>query len=256
VDENFLVQILDSWPRLWRLLFVLAIVLLAISGAVILVLEFLPTQVGELQFSIGDSHVVLKQPTKNGDTFLFVVSPQGWNQTGIQIKDGDAVNILAGGKIHIDLSGLEAALEARRKAERRISDSNLVKPGNAPEDYHTDAEKKDIEDFWEWSGPEGVTPDQMKERAKGERHNRSVLPNQPYGVLTGAFFDSDDPPETISQALVAAAFPIGNRWRQKATAKRSGFLYLTVNDVLYKPGPQLFFVDNLGHFYVKIEVSK
>jgi hypothetical protein len=64
VDDNFLVQTLDSWPRLSRLLLALTIILLIVAGAVILVLKFLPTQVGELQFSIGDSHVALKQATK------------------------------------------------------------------------------------------------------------------------------------------------------------------------------------------------
>jgi hypothetical protein len=196
-----------------------------------------------------------------------VVSPQGWNQTGIQVKDGDTFDILAGGRVHIDLSGLNAALEARRKAELRIRDNNLVKPGTAPEDYYTEDEKTHIGDAWDWYGPEGVSPEQMAKRANGERHNRSVLPKEPYGMLTGAFFDSDQSPDRIGQQLVAAAFPIGKHWKQKATAKKSGFLYLTVNDVLYNPKcpaapqdcpapPQLFFVDNLGHFYVKIEVSK
>jgi len=254
-NDHFVIQILDSWPRLAKLLLVLLAVVATVWLAAISVLRALPPQAGEVQFGIGESRVLIKQPTKNGESSLLVVSPQAWNRTGIQIKEGDVFTIEAAGRIHIDLSGLVNSLEARRAAEARIKLAGVRRPGTTPEDYYTPKEIKAIRDTWDWSGPDGVPKELMDSRSIPERRAKSIRPEEPYGELVGAFDNSDDDPDKFSSRLATSAFKIGKHHTEKATAKSNGFLYLAVNDVQYAPGPQIFFMDNVGAFYVKVEVS-
>jgi hypothetical protein len=261
---HVILQILDSWARLLKLLLIVVAIFATAWLAVITILKTLPSETNEVQFGIGQSRILLKQSAKGTESSLLVMSPQGWNRTAIQIKDGDSFKIQAGGKIHIDLTGLQRVLELRRKAEQRIGDdikkgTIVLQPGETPEDHYNSDEIDQMTKIWAWSGPEGVTDEEMATLSDPARRNRCILRGQPYGVLVGAFSDYNEDPDPkkndLSRQLAQAAFRVGGYYERRANAKSNGYLYLTVNDVLYEPKPQLFFMDNIGAFYVKIEVQ-
>jgi len=257
--EHVILQILDSWPRLLRLLLIMVATFAMAWLAVILILRALPPETNEVQFGIGESRILLKQTTKSGESSLLVVSPQGWNRTAIQIKEGETFKIQAAGKIHIDLTGLDKAMEARWKAEDRITRAGGPPPGKTPEDIYAPEDIAAMTDTWAWSGPEGVPKEEMARRSLKARRERTILPGLPYGVLVGAFNDRNEDPDAdndLVRQLATSAFRVGSDLEQKSTAKSNGYLYLTVNDVQYAPVPQLFFMDNIGAFYVKVEVQR
>ena len=110
---------------------------------------------------------------------------------------------------------------------------------------------------WPWCGPDGASVDAMA-KADPQGRKRSILPAEPYGVLIGAFSDKDAEPDEhadLAGQLASAAFRVGSKYEKKATEKSSGYLYFTVNDVQYGPSPDLFFVDNIGTYYVDVDVS-
>jgi hypothetical protein len=257
-NDHVILQILDSWPRLLRLLLIMAAIFAIVWLSVISILRALPAETSEVQLGIGDSRILLKQTTKSGESSLLVVSPQGWNRTAIQIKEGETFKIQAAGKVHIDLTDLDKAMEARWKAEDRIRRAGGPPPGKAPEDLYAPEEIAAMTDTWAWSSPEGVPKEDMARRSLKARRERSILPGLPYGVLIGAFNDRNEDPDAdndLVRQLATSAFRVGSYLEQKSTAKSTGYLYLTVNDVQYGPGPQLFFMDNIGAFYVKVEVQ-
>jgi hypothetical protein len=214
---------------------------------------------------LGPSHIVFTQSTKDGANSLLLVSPQVWNGTSIKVNEGETLAIQAGGRVHIDLTGLARAMEERRKAEERIAKSIHSPEGTVvPEDHYTDEEKIAMTPRWGWCGPDGIPEAKMRRWANPKREARSILPDQPYGVLVGAFNDKDfDPAERpdLAQRLAQAAFRVGSSYEEKATGKMRGFLYFAVNDVQYSPSPgdhlapDFFFEDNIGTYYVKVEVK-
>jgi hypothetical protein len=119
--EVFL-EILDSWPRLGKLVLLIFATSAVVCVLAYEVLQHLPSNASELQLGATDSsHVVIRQPTKGGgSSAVIVVAPQGWNQTSIQVREGEFYAINAGGRIQTSLYDLNLALEARRKAEDRI----------------------------------------------------------------------------------------------------------------------------------------
>ncbi len=252
-------EILDSWPRLGKLV----LLIFATSAVVFLlayeILRHLPSNASEIQLGATDSsHVVIRQPTKGGgSSAVLMVSPQGWNQTSIQVREGEFYTINAGGRIQTSLYDLNLALEARRKAENRIDKEHA--PGSVYKPlYYTEAERRGMVPVWPWCGPDGETVEAMKQ-ANPESLKRRLLMTQPYGRLIGAFSDTDfDPLERpdLVKTLAPAIFDVGSKVaRTKATQKLSGYLYFAVNDVKDGDYPDLLLVDNIGSYWVRIDVN-
>ncbi len=246
---NVVIDILDSWPRLGKLLLFTLCFAGIVLWVVYLSIKYLPATTSEMQIGIGSSHILVQQSNKDGATSLVVVSPQqGWNRTSIRVRAGETLKIQAGGRVQVDLSSLSKALEARRNAEDRIRKAVKAHPGAeiATEDYFTDDDRKAMLDIWQWSGPDGVPEDLMEKRANKARRERAIMPKQPYGVLIGAFSDrNEEPDHDLGKQLTSSAFRVGSNLERRATDEWSGYLYFTVNDVQYDPVPELFFVDNL-----------
>ncbi len=169
----------------------------------------------------------------------------------------------------VDLTGLMVALQARSKAETRVNDLKKKDPKErarclAPEDCFTKVEMEAIKPIWDWVGPDGALESDMR-IANPVRWQRSILPKATYGALIASLNDTDadvSQPGLVDR-LSANAFLVKSTYSQKATGNRNGFLYFAVNDVVGPKGsrakdvdfPDLFFVDNIGAFYVKVSVS-
>ena len=269
---DVLLIVLEDYPRkFFKLL--LTVASLAICLGVILfafawvIIRSLPSRASEIKF--GPASVLFSQSESGVDRYLAVVPPQGWTRTSIFVPEGSILEIETGGKVHVDLSGLNRSLEARGRAEQRVKDEKLGKNANvtgplnyAPEDFFTPEELTAMKPKWKWIGPDGISDAEMiAGNANPVRRQRAILPSEGYGVLIGAFASENVDPATnpsVIPQLVSGAFKIGSTYKQKVTVNRSGYLYLTVNDVQTKIPDlaDMFLVDNIGMFFAKISVTK
>lgn len=268
---DVLLVVLDDYhKKFWKLLLMIASVTvcfgLIIFVFVLLVIRNLPSRASQVQ--LGPASILFSQSEIGMDKFLLVVPPQGWTRTGIFVSEGATVEIDAGGKVQIDLTGLNRALEARRKAEEKIQQyKNDGKLGNvndkdfAPDDYFTkdyftEDELKAMKPIWKWIGPDGTSDEEMKV-ARPARRARSILPVNNYGVLLAAFDPTDVDPSAdsaVSSHLVSKAFKVGSKL--KMTTDHSGYLYFAINDVQGKDQfPEMFSIDNIGAFFAKVSVT-
>ena len=260
-DGKMLLEILDSWPRMGKLLLLTLSIAAIFLATAYLIVSHLPANASEVQ--IGASHILFRQPTKDGVSSLLVVSPQGWTRTSIRVREDEYLRIQAGGRVYIDLAGLNKALAARERIAEDVKKRVKAPEGTyAPEDYFTDAEKAEMTPRWPWTGPDGVPVSDMRKAGANLQRwwARSILKDQGYGTLVGAFSESDEEQEPtlgseLAKKLAEAAFRVGSSYDRKATANRKGYLYFTVNEVQYDRAPDFFFVDNIGSYYVKVEVS-
>lgn len=254
---DVLSEILGEKLRLTRFVVLVAVVCTLIFGLVYGIFNYgLSPETNVTKIKIGnfaEVEAVLSQPIKGGREYLVVVSPQGWQPTGIPVRKTDTMSFSAGGKVYIDLMGLNASLAARRDAEERVKKKHPNWRINGPEEFFTPKERSKISKsfVWGWAGPDGVLPSEWKEKATPGRQKRSVSPNDPYGRLLGGIGDR--------LRIPADTFPVGSGPTVQ-TAPRDGCLYLVVNDVLNGPNDKdlpenIYFVDNIGFFYVHVKVT-
>ena len=256
---DLLSSLLEDWGKFCRfilLLFVACLLTLAVAYGV---LKMLPSNTGQVK--LGSGSIIFSQPTEGGGNAYFVViSPQGWQETGIPVHQGEHLSIQAYGKVHIDLSGLNATLTARRTAEERVINDEknakrweAEKDNFAPEDHYTAKEKGDMRPTWHWTGPDGISDTPLY--ALKARMDRCVMPGQKYGSLLGAIREAGVKPAGSDVFLVGSGT---DKSGVLIPAHRSGILYFTVNDVLSddKDYPDMFFEDNIGFFYAKVTISK
>lgn len=210
---------------------------------------------GTSQISLGPNGILVTQTTKEGAEYLVEIYPQGWQETAIQVAEGDTLNFEARGNVQIDLEGLVESVEERLKAEDRVIEHEKKigrweqeKDSFRSERYFTDQEKMLSRLQWNWTDPNGNP--ETNAQANPPRRGQSILPDRNYGALLGAIR------ETQAEPTRADAFFIGKNNTIKAT--RSGKLYFTVNDVWDDADPNFpekFFVDNIGSFYAKVTVA-
>lgn len=250
---EFLSSLLDDWRKFARF-----ILLLCLIGSMVFLLAFgvlhsLPGNTGQL--NLGTGSIIFSLPTQEGHDYLVVVHPQGWQESGIQVKIGDQLHFEANGKVNIDLAGLNSALAARHDADQRIlaeekrSDRwEAEKNTFAQEDHYTPEDLRKIRPTWKWTGPSGIA--ETANFAMPARMKRCILPGREYGALLGAIQETGMQPTTDDTFFIGATNDV--------VAKRSGKLYFAVNDVQSndKSFPDMFFSDNIGFFYAKVTVSK
>jgi hypothetical protein len=256
---DLVLSLLEDWQKFCRFLLLLFVACALLLGLAWGVLRMLPSNTGQVK--LGSGSIIFSQPTQDGNEYLAVISPQGWQETGISLRKGDRVSIEAYGKVHIDLSGLNKSLAARRDADDRVIGDEKKTPGKweaekdtfSPEDHYTDDERKNIRPTWHWTGPDGIADTPLY--ALKARMARTVLPGGNYGALLGAIRETGVTPDTPDVFLVGSGT---SKTGIAIEAKRGGKLYFTVNDVQSydKEYPNLFFEDNIGFFYAKVTVSK
>jgi hypothetical protein len=251
-------SLLDDWQKFCRFLLLLFVACVLLLGLAWGVLRMLPSNTGQVK--LGSGSIIFSQPTQDGNEYLVVISPQGWQETGISLRKGDHVSIEAYGKVHIDLSGLNFSLTARRAADNRVIQEEkdagrweAEKNTFSPEDHYKPQELTDIHPTWHWTGPDGIGD--TSQHALKARMDRSVLPGGNYGALLGAIRETGVTPDTADVFLVGSGT---SKTGVPIEAKRGGKLYFTVNDVRSNDEeyPNMFFEDNIGFFYAKVTISK
>jgi hypothetical protein len=250
---DLLSTVLGDWNKFGKFLLLLFSIVLLVFGLLYGVLHNLPQATQEIKF--GSGSILFSRSTKDGQEFLVVVSPQAWQETGISVAAGDTIKFEAGGKVNIDLAGLNVALQARHEADERILAQEAKSPQweqekdtFAPEYHYTAEDKQKITPRWRWSDPNGLA--ETMQLALPARQKRTVFPEKGYGTLLGAIRETGAQPSHDDVFFIGVSNAI--------VAKRSGKLYFVVNDVLFndKDFPDMFFVDNIGSYYVRVTVGK
>lgn len=253
---DVLSEVLSSWRIFQKFLLLLVCMAAVLAGVIWLVFNFASKKADELQLEEGDikASVLFRKPVRDGQEYTVMISPQGWQRTGVQVQAGDTLIFEAGGKVYVDLKGLNASLDARDAAERRIE--NERKKGQwkttndsdfLPEHYFTADEVKNMKPKWGWTGPDGIPLDAIKRYARPARQRKSICPSEGYGALLAAIGEQE-------QNLPGILF-VGSS--QSFVADRDGWLFLAVNDVTNDEDPSfpdMFFVDNIGVFYARVRV--
>jgi hypothetical protein len=250
---DLLTVLLDDWKKFVKFLVLLFFACVFAFGLVYGILRSLPRSTSELKF--GSGSILFSQPTKDGQEYLIVIPPQGWQETGIAVREGDHLSFEAGGRVNIDLEGLNLALEARHSADNRIIDAEK-KAGRwekerndfAPELHYTPEDRQNIKPHWSWIDPNGLQD--TKRLANPAHQRRSILPEKGYGALLAAIRETGVKPTREDAFFVGAS--------NTCVAKRSGKLYFVANDVTYDDPdfPDLFMIDNIGFFYARVTISK
>lgn len=272
--DVLLAVLADRPKKLWKLFLLIALVAILLGGILLGLVAFvfyrLPPSASEIK--LGPASVLFSQSEKGEDKYVLVVPPEGWTKTSIKVPEGASLEIEAGGRVHIDLGGLNDALRVRHEYEDRIqrykdagklgnvSDEDFAPDDYFKEPYFNEEELKAMRPTWMWIGPDGASKEEMK-TARPARKRRSILPDEGYGALLASFDSKDVEPSAGSSVvtrLVSGAFLVGRHFpRTTMPADRSGYLYFSVNDVQSKNPdfPDMFFIDNIGAFIAKVTVK-
>jgi hypothetical protein len=244
-------SILTDWRKFFSflgLVFSLAIFIFLASSLIIK--RFKVESVSEVDLSSGK--ILFQTTFGDRKEYVTIVHPQGWQDTDIRVRKGDHIKIAAGGKITVDLAGITETVGKRKELEKKYEkDKHLVRdsedPKNVPENYYSDEEKESLKFNRGWIGPNGYAA-RFTNQSFRARARLKILPEENLGKLLGAVHTgSEDPDKT-------QVFPIG-AGLSDLIAPADGDLWFAINDNIYDDSAirDLFFGDNIGFFWVKIE---
>jgi hypothetical protein len=250
---DLLSSVLSDWSKFVKFLLLLVCICAMIFGLVYVTLNNLPKETQEIKFGSTGS-ILFSRSTKNGEEYVVVISPQGWQETAISVDQGDKIRVEASGKVQIDSAGLNYAIASRRDADHRILQEEIKagrweqeKNNFLPEDHYTPEDHEKIMLRWTWSTPKGLDTGGTLFPA---RPKESVMPSRGYGALLAAIRETGVLPDRQDAIFIGTSANL--------VAQKSGKLYFVVNDLLSKDKnfPDMFFVDNIGFYYAKVTVSK
>lgn len=236
----------------------------------------------ELSMSASGMSVKLERRLANGVEYFVAVSPQvGWQDTDIEIKTTDDVEFWASGHVNLSIFRVNESVQLRRQVEgainclrapngprpcadprsQRFVDSLQKDTLLTPEALFTKEDYERIRPGQPWLGPDGDTV--MSDRSFRGRTYKKLAPALPYGRLAGLILPKAEDPDWGN---VSQAFGIGRSLESKGgerSAKKTGDLWLAVNDVWNGTGKltgstypdNLFMLDNVGFFWVRITVT-
>jgi len=249
-------------PRMWLpLLGFLALVWVAVIAGVFWVPRLFSAQTTEFTLGGAESHLVIQSVEKNGNgLYVLVVSPQGWQPSGISVRKGDQVRFAAGGKVCIDVNSIIEMVAKRKKyedewARRKQIRTNDRTETRVPEDYFTEREQRDLILDRPWVDPNGFSLDVFRPSFRSRRE-RYLLPEEPAGSLVAAIGEAYREPPKEGAFFVGVGDKVahrGNEW----VAPNDGWLWFTVNDVQYADAlnRNLFYNDNIGFYWVRVTVK-
>jgi antitoxin (DNA-binding transcriptional repressor) of toxin-antitoxin stability system len=248
-------SILTDWRKFvsfFGLLFSLSVLSFIVGSLVIQRLKI--ESVSEVDLSSGK--ILFKTTFGGKSEYVTIIHPQGWQDTDIQVKKGEHIKITSGGKITVDLAGIVETVQRRKEIEKKYERSKGLQrtseaPEQIPELYFSDQEKKSLKFNRGWVGPNGYV-DLFTKQSFRARAKRKLLPDKNLGMLLGAVNTGNQYPAK------GQIFPIGTGLND-FLAPDDGYLWFVVNDDTndYDPtNPDLFFGDNLGFFWVKVEKTQ
>jgi hypothetical protein len=256
-------DVLSNWSKLIR--FCVAVLALAVAtGAGIRLFVWatssLKLEPQEIEFS-GSPRVVFKRVVDGKQEVVIVVQPQGWQDSGIEVQQGDEIGIRADGQVNISLNGLIQHINQRQVIEQRIlADLNSgkleLRPDGSrlPERYFTADDLQKLMLVRDWTGPTGYEGAAgIEDHRYPARTRNKILPNSPFGALLATIHSGTADPvrkDAFSGVVVAGA-------SHRMVAQKAGTLWFTINDVLDDEDPSFpykFYIDNLGYFLVKVTV--
>lgn len=260
---DFFYEVLSS-PKKSMTLILLATGLTALGllGAWGLI-ELFHVQTSEIELGATDQHIIFKSVQKGVDEYLVVVNPEGWQNSGIEIKYGDHLNFIAGGKICIDMHHIIENTQRRMKLEdyysthppyiREKDDSET----RAPEDAFSPGEREGLELERPWTPPDGFKLEGKYAPRWRARKARYLFPDQGAGGLVAAIHKA-----TSGEPDKSETFFVGSRRnlpadKESVGVETDGNLWFTVNDIQFSDPvvPGLFYNDNIGLFWVKVIVT-
>lgn len=244
---NFFQSALESWPKTARAILIIFVVFGCIFGIgywfshYTTISEFKLTSSGaELKFESKDS-------TENYKTVL--VHPGGWVETGIELYEGDEVNISAYGVINIAFGSMVQA---------SLYEHNLKeKHKNAINQYTSD----DIDSStyrYPWNAPTGIPPNFTVGANKSIRIDSTANLGQLLAVVcpNNACLSIDVPKSPLNEAQIE---PFYNKNKGlKFTTEKRGELRFIVNDVTNPDFSKnnLGWQDNIGFFSVNLRIVR
>ncbi len=258
-----------------------AIVVLNVAVVQLKKLGLRPT---EVSMSPSGLAVKMDREVLGGHEYFVAVQPQmGWLDTDIPIAPDDHVVFWASGEVNLSIFRITESVQNRKRVEaliacrmgkdaanrdcpdpraRLFADSIKVNASLTPEDLFTPAEIESIKPSQPWLGPAGdsVTTD----RSYPGRTSKKLAPSLPFGQLIGLVLPKDQDPDRKNSTT---AFSIGSGFESEGgsrAAKRTGDLWLAVNDVWNGSGKltgntypdNMFMLDNVGTFWVRVTVTK
>jgi hypothetical protein len=205
----------------------------------------------ELRFGALDGTILFPNAPDNSGSAWTVVHPNGWLNSEVQVKLGDRLDFLAGGRVNVDLDGAVALARLRHSLEERASRRKhdvRLQPRysfSLPEDLLSSDEIEMLSNskrFQPWTGPGGYNPATSLSRA---RASRRAIPNAPLGALIGQIRIGNGEERT------SKGFVIGEKL-VNFQVPTTGTLWLAVNDVVFPGDPDLYYADNVGFFVVDV----
>jgi hypothetical protein len=213
----------------------------------------------EIQLGGTDSHVVFQSTEGRTNEYLLMISPQGWQKTGIEVHSGEHLVFTAGGKISLDVHYITDISQNRVVAENNEELIHKIRPNDssetrAPEDYFTLEEKKAMILERPWATPDGYMLQGNLLPKYRDRARRYLLPGKGAGGLVAAINSgsSNVVNTDLERPRREEAFFVGSS--SEMVAKKDGKLWFTVNDIQNADpdNPDLFYDDNIGSFWVKV----
>jgi hypothetical protein len=261
---DFFEGVLTDWRKFIRLVIILFATGLAIAVST-RVLVWMATKSGLQPTTIelsGSPKVVLERAGDDRREYLLVVQPQGWFNSGIDVRPGDRITFQAQGSVNINSSTLQDLIQTRRRIERRLTaEKNAGKFGPIPdslwlpERHYTAADRDSLKLLRGWMGPDGdMGPNGLRDSRYPARAHNKILQNVPYGALLAAVSTT----QPVRFDGFSQSFRVGSSRTLKWGGDR-GDLWLIVNDVWDDEDdqfPNKFYIDNIGFYLVRVIIDE
>lgn len=244
------------------------VVCIGLGVALLLVMRFLPPRSDiVIPLKSGNQIVLERHPSDYENEYVVVIHPQGWQETGIQVRRGDTIRLAAGGSVEIDLHGLVDSVNRRTNLEaqgRKTSEARRDPGRFLPERRWTSKQVQSIMPVRGWTDPDGYAYSLQDTTFPGRTDNK-MMPGAPYGALLMAISPTRQMP-TPRQAILVGMGRYDDK-RNPCQKDKSGVcrfeagsdgkVWFIVNDVwdgADSQFPDKFYIDNIGSYYATVSV--
>ena len=223
-------RLLRSWALAGRAFLLLIGLCLVFLGTVYVFLRTLRQQNAEqvevskfLTVAFRPDPSEQKEATDKATEYAIVVQPHSWEETGIEVKRGDIIQIAAGGSVTIDMWGINNYSLTRNVIDNTIIGKANISPSgkDSPERHYDDLSLRDkiyeqlniargltgqpklpkpprsspthrsfeenLKPSRGWTGPDGYSESPSYDTTVHGRSERKVDASSPFGALIAAF---------------------------------------------------------------------